>query len=471
MQTNKKWWIFTAIVIFSFMSTLTSSIVNIALPVISKAMHISTIQSNWIVSIYLIITCMLLLPFGSLSDLYGKVKIFKYGALIFTIGSLLCGFNLGFNFLLVARIIQAIGASMTLSTNAAIITETFSEAERGFSLGIFSAIVALGATVGPGLGGLILTYLPWNYIFWVNVPLGIITIILGQVVLPKKQNTAYISIDFSGLIILALTIGSLFTSLILGQRFGFQKLQFVTPLIISFVLAAALIVMEKHTQNPAINFSLFRDMTFSINLVSTILVYGLNFLVNIIGPLYLEENRGLSTKTTGLILMSFPIIQIIISPIAGRLSDRFGAWKTCFSGLFLLLLSQVVLASVGHTTPIWILCVWLGLVGLGNGIFQAPNNVMIMGSVSEKKLGIVSGLLGLARNTGMTLGTIFSSILLFQGISQVLGYSVNNYPQGHAAAFISGMHFTFLIMTLVFLCLSIISIWIQLRNKEQRRSY
>lgn len=432
-------------------------------------MHITTTQSNWIVSVYLVVTCMLLLPFGSLSDLYGKVKIFKYGSVIFTIGSFLCGINLSFNFLLIARIVQAIGASMTLSTNAAIITETFSPEERGLALGSFSAIVALGATVRPGLGGLILTYLPWNYIFGVNVPLGILTIILGQWALPKTENKRSQPIDGRGLILLGLTIGSFFTILILGQQFGLRKLQFITPLIFFVILAISLITVERRSKNQAIDFSLFRNSSFSTNLIATVLVYGLNFLVNIIEPLYLEQNCGVSTKLTGLILMSFPIIQIIVSPIAGRLSDHFGAWKTCFVGLSLLTLSQFGLTFVGHETSILILCIWLGLVGLGNGLFQAPNNVMIMNAVPSRELGIASGLLGLARNTGMTIGTIFSSILLFQGISQSLGYPTKDYPQNHPDAFIFGMRFTFLIVSIIFIGLVLSSVSVQIKqNKGQR---
>lgn len=163
---KNQWWIFTAIVLLSFMSTLTSSIVNIALPVMSRAMSVPTSQITWVASSYLIVTCMFLLPFGKMGDLFGKARVFKIGTIIFTIASLLCGFNLGFFWILSMRAIQALGASMTLSTNAGIITETFTKEQRGLALGSFGSVVALGSIAGPGLGGLILTYLPWNYIFF-----------------------------------------------------------------------------------------------------------------------------------------------------------------------------------------------------------------------------------------------------------------------------------------------------------------
>ncbi|MCT3557630.1 MFS transporter, partial [Lentilactobacillus buchneri] len=158
VNQQNQWWIFTAVVLLSFMSTLTSSIVNIALPVMSRAMAVPTAQVTWVASSYLIVTCMFLLPFGKLGDMLGKARVFKIGTVIFTIASLFCGINLGFVWILTMRGIQALGASMTLSTNAGIITETFSKEQRGLALGSFGSVVALGSTAGPGLGGLILTY-------------------------------------------------------------------------------------------------------------------------------------------------------------------------------------------------------------------------------------------------------------------------------------------------------------------------
>ncbi len=189
IQKNR-WWIMFAVSLFTFMSVLDGSIVNIALPVMSKDMKIPMNQSEWVVSIYLIVICALLLLFGKLGDNFGKIKIFKLGAILFTIGSLLCGINLGLIPLLIARAIQAIGAAMTMSTNNGIITEIFPFNERGRALGTIGSFVALGAIAGPGLGGIILAHLDWTYIFWINDPIGIIGIIIGQFILPKDISVA-----------------------------------------------------------------------------------------------------------------------------------------------------------------------------------------------------------------------------------------------------------------------------------------
>ncbi|GHP13489.1 MFS transporter [Lentilactobacillus fungorum] len=465
---NNRWGVFTAVVLLSFMSTLTSSIVNIALPVMAHSLSISTARINWVASSYLIVTCMLLLPFGKLGDLYGKVKLFKWGTLIFTLASLLCGVNLGFGWILLMRAIQAIGASMTLSTNAGIITETFPKAERGLALGSFGSVVAFGGIAGPGLGGLILAYLPWNYIFWVNVPVGLVAIILGQLVLSADKPIEKRPLDWPGMLSLIMTAGSLFVGLVLGQEMGFTNPIFVSLGFLTVLSMIGLISIERRMDNPVFDFRLFHNPDFSFGLLATVIVYGINFAVNIIEPLYLEANRGVRTDLAGLILISFPIIQIVISPFAGWLSDRLGSHMIAGVSLVTLLIGQLGLATVSSSTSLVVLCGWLGIVGLGNGLFQAPTNVLVMNAVGQNQLGVASGLLGFARNTGMTFGAIFANILLFSGISSYLGQTTRNYPNHHPAAFIFGMRLTFLTTAAVLAGLLIIQL-VNRRRQELMR--
>ena len=176
---QRKWWILIAVSMFTFMSTLDGSIVNIALPTISADMGVPMNQAEWVVSVYLMIVCACLLLFGKVGDSWGKIKVFRLGMLIFIIGSLLCGFNHSLAFLLFARVVQAIGASMTMATNTGIITEVFPMSERGRALGMIGAFVSLGSIAGPGLGGVILAHFSWPFIFWINVPVGILTMIAG----------------------------------------------------------------------------------------------------------------------------------------------------------------------------------------------------------------------------------------------------------------------------------------------------
>jgi len=369
-----RWWILIAVCLFTFMATLDGSIVNIALPVISRGLRIPMNQAEWVVSIYLIVICALLLLFGKLGDAHGKIRIFKIGSILFTVGSLLCGFNGNLVFLLVARGIQAVGAAMTMSTNNGIITEVFPFQERGRALGMIGSFVALGAIAGPGIGGLILAHLSWGYIFWINVPVGIIAILIGRQILPKDITTSGQAVDRPGAGLFAVVIVALFAAVFIGQQIGF-----VHPLIIGLALVAvaafiAFIAVEQRVANPVLALHLFKNARFTISILCAFLIFVANFFFNVISPFYLENARGLAANYAGYALMTFPVVQVIVAPIAGSISDRIGPELLTFIGLVLISLSQVGYLMTSLATPLWLFMGFIGLTGLGNGIFMAPNN-------------------------------------------------------------------------------------------------
>lgn len=220
---KRRWWILVAVCLFTFMSTLDASIVNIALPVMSTDLRIPMNQAEWIVSIYLIVICALLLLFGKLGDTRGKIRIFKIGSVLFILGSLLCGFSVGLPLLLVARSVQAVGAAMTMATSNGIITEVFPFNERGRALGTIGSFVALGSIAGPGIGGLILAHLSWGYIFWINVPVGIVAFMVGQRILPRDITLTHASVDIAGASLFAVMMVSLFAAVFMGQEIGFNR--------------------------------------------------------------------------------------------------------------------------------------------------------------------------------------------------------------------------------------------------------
>ena len=213
---NNIWLILIATCLFTFMSTLDGSIVNVAMPTMSKSLNVDMSDAEWIVSVYMITICCLLIFWGRISDSIGKVRIFKIGTLIFVIGSLLCGISESIEMLLLSRIVQAVGASMTMATNYGIITENFPSEMRGKSLGILGSFVSLGSIAGPGIGGVILQKYTWHYIFLINIPIGIFAMILGYFVFPKsKKKSAPINIDFLGFILFDISIISLFMGILI----------------------------------------------------------------------------------------------------------------------------------------------------------------------------------------------------------------------------------------------------------------
>ncbi|WP_075887286.1 MFS transporter [Companilactobacillus crustorum] len=438
-----RWLILIAVCLFTFMSTLDGSIVNIALPVMSKDLKIPMNQAEWVVSIYLIVICALLLLFGKLGDAYGKIRIFKLGSILFTIGSLLCGFNSGLLLLLISRSIQAIGAAMTMSTNNGIITEVFPFNERGRALGMIGSFVALGSIAGPGVGGLILAHMNWGYIFLINVPVGIIAIILGMKILPKDITVTKQKIDKVGATLFAIVMVTLFAGIFLGQEIGFVKPVVLGLILIAIIAFVIFIRIELRIEKPILELKIFKNANFSISIFCALLIFVANFFFNVISPFYLENARGLAANYAGYALMTFPIVQVIVAPISGAISDKIGLELLTFIGLIMISISQVGYMFMGLATPLWIFMFFVGLVGFGNGVFQAPNNSIVMNSVDVKDLGIAGGINALAREFGMIIGISAATTVLFSSMSHTAGRTVTSYEPAHPELFISGMRVAF----------------------------
>ncbi|MFC6176529.1 MFS transporter [Companilactobacillus huachuanensis] len=452
-----RWLILVAVCMFTFMSTLDGSIVNIALPVMSKDLKIPMNQSEWVVSIYLIVICALLLLFGKLGDAYGKIRIFKIGSILFTIGSLLCGFNSGLIFLLAARSLQAIGAAMTMSTNNGIITEVFPFSERGRALGTIGSFVALGSIAGPGIGGLILAHLPWGYIFLMNVPVGIIAILLGMKILPKDITLSKQKIDKTGSTLFALVMVTLFAGVFLGQEIGFAYPAVLVLFAVALVAFVWFIRTELHVEIPILDLRIFRNANFTISILCAFLIFVANFFFNVISPFYLENARGLAANYAGYALMTFPIVQVVVAPIAGAISDKIGPELLTFIGLILISISQIGYIFVGLSTPLWIFMFFVGLVGFGNGVFQAPNNSIVMNSVEVKDLGVAGGVNALARELGMIIGISVATTVLFSSMSHTAGHTVTSYVPSRPELFISGMHVAFMVSLAICLVATVIT--------------
>ena len=440
------WLILIATCLFTFMSTLDGSIVNIAMPMISKSLNIEMSIAEWIVSLYMLTICCLLIFWGKLSDSIGKIKIFRIGTFIFIIGSLLCGTSKSIEMLLLSRIIQALGASMTMATNYGIITEYFPKEMRGKSLGILGSFVSLGSIAGPSLGGLILQNYSWHYIFLINIPVGLFAIILGYFVFPKKiSKNLNFNIDYLGFILFSTSIISLFMGIFIGQVTGFRT-QLVIGLFILFVIMFIIFLYVEHKiENPLIDMTIFNSKSFSLGLLSALLVFSSNLFLNTLIPFYLEDTLMLSPMISGLILMSVPLAMIVVAPLSGALSDKIGAEGLTFSGLSIVSISQVLFIFLKQNTPIYFIVFLSTLTGIGVALFQSPNNSIIMSSVEPKHLGIAGSINSLARNLGMVIGLSLSTTILYFSMSNKAGYTVTGYIKGYDDLFLYGMHIAFIV--------------------------
>lgn len=452
------WWILVSIGMFAFMSNLDSSIVNIAMPIMAKQLNVPMNQIEWVVSSYLIVLTSLLLLFGKLGDIYGKIKVFRIGTIVFLLGSFLSGLQINFPFLLVGRFIQGTGAAMTLSNTYGITTSTFGIKERGRAMGFVGTFVALGAIAGPGLGGLILSRLSWGYIFWVNLPIGIIAVILGAIVMPKAYQTVPGTIDWQGFASFALTIVGIFLGVFIGQEIGYAK---PVPLILFAIGLVALwefFRIEKRAQNPLMPLSLFKIKPFTFGLGAAALIFLSNFFTVVIIPFYLEDALKLNAGQAGALLIIFPVVMVFAGPFGGWLADHFSPARVATVGLLIVAIAQTLYIFLTLTSPIWVYVIITIIMAFGTGLFQSPNSDIVMSVVPKDSLGSAGSLNALARNVGMISGTALSTSALFIAMSVKAGFHVTNYLPAQPEVFIFGMHVAFVVSLIIIIGAWILSI-------------
>ncbi len=464
---NHRWLILLATGLFTFMSTLDGSIVNVALPTISADIGVKMNQAEWVVSIYLMIICACLLLFGKIGDSFGKVMVFKWGTVVFVLGSLLCGIPGSLTILLVARVIQAIGASMTMATGTGIITEVFPMSERGKALGLMGSFVSLGSITGPGVGGLILHQLDWSYIFWINVPVGLVTIILGQRYLPKDRFRSGKRIDVVGFITFALSIMSFFGGVFIGQEIGFSHGLTIGLMAVALTSLVAFYRIEKRVEDPLVQFSIFNNKMFTVSLLAVSMVFVTNYFANVILPFYLQNLRGLTSSKAGLIMMIYPLVMVVGAPISGVLSDKVGPLILCLIGLVLLTVSQLSYMLVGAETSLYLFMIIPALMGLGNALFQPPNNTIVMGSVNMQDLGVAGSLNSLARNFGMVVGVSLSTTVLYNAMSAKMGEKVTTYLADRPDVFVYGMNVTYFVSFLICLVALMMTGWRYVKGRTK----
>lgn len=432
------------VVVMTFMATLDGSIVNVALPMMAEKLAVTTEAIAWVVTAYLIVIAITILIFGKIGDIIGKIKVFKFGIGLFTIGSLMCGLSDTFVFLVIARVVQAIGASGAMATNQGIITQVFPRSERGRALGMSGTAVALGSLVGPPLGGFIVSVLNWKYIFLINIPIGLFALIMGSRVLPNIDNSNNERFDFKGAFLIIMVILTVFGSLIWGEDLGYSNPMIIGGFIIAAVSLMVFINVERRMPIPLLQLEIFKNKLFSLSLLCAFISFVAISCSNIIQPFYLQNVMKLSPAVTGFILMAFPLILAIVAPISGYLSDIIGSEILTFLGLTFTSLGLFLMSTLNQHSSIFTLVIFVFIMSLGNGLFQSPNTSLIMSTVSLNRLGIAGSVNALIRNLGMVFGISMATTLLYNRMSHKLGYNVSDYIPGQEEAFIYGMKVVFI---------------------------
>lgn len=468
---TRKWYVMAAVAMGIFLATIDSSIVNIALPTLVRELNTDFATIQWVVLVYLLTIATLILSFGKLGDIIGKKTVYATGFVVFTLGSILCGLSATVSWLIFFRVVQAIGATMILALGMAIVTEAFPPRERGMALGISGSIVSVGIVLGPTLGGLIIDAWSWNWIFFVNIPVGIIGILMVLRFIPDIKPIGEQSFDLLGALALFISVLSFLLALTFGQGIGFINIRVLALFSLWALFLVLFVLIELRIEQPMIDLRLFKNKIFSISLITGFLTFFTISGTIILIPFYLENVLGYNTRQIGLLLAVVPIAMGIVAPIAGSLSDRFGSRPMAVIGLSILLVGYYGLSKLHIQTSTSEYLLRFLPIGLGMGIFSSPNNSTIMGIASRDRLGIVSGMLAVNRTLGQStgiavLGAIWASrVIAYSGLF-VEGGATNAEPVYQVA----GLGDTFTVAVVVILIAFGLSVWSYIQDRRNKKS-
>ncbi|MGH3058931.1 MAG: DHA2 family efflux MFS transporter permease subunit, partial [Gaiellaceae bacterium] len=321
-EENRKWWTLGALAFALFMIMLDNTVVNVALPSIQRDLDIGLSELEWTVNAYALTFAVLMLSGGKLADFFGRRRVFLIGLAIFTLASLACGLATSGGTLIGARMIQGVGAAIMLPATLSIISATFPPHQRGMAIGIWAGVSAMALAIGPLIGGLITEHIDWSWIFFVNVPIGVLGIVVSALVIHESRDTsADQRLDIPGLLASAVALFALTFALIEANAYGWGDPLIVGLFVLSAVAFAAFVWLEAHQRSPMLDLSLFRSSTFAganvVALLVTLAMFGVFFFMSI----YMQNILGYSATKTGAAFLPMTVLIILIAPAAGKFSD------------------------------------------------------------------------------------------------------------------------------------------------------
>jgi len=393
----------------AFLTPFLGSAVNLALPSIGKEFGATAIELGWVVSSFILSSAIFLLPLGRFADIAGRKKIFNYGIWLFTLSTFLIIFSWNIESLIVLRIIQGISSAMIFGTSLAILTSVFEPGERGKAMGINITAVYAGLSGGPVLGGLLTQYFGWRSIFVFLVPIGLISLyMIHRKMKPEWAESKGEKFDWKGSLIYGSSLASF--------MYGFSKLTSSAGWIFlgsGVLLGSLFIFYEKANSNPVFDIRLIlRNRVFAFSGIAALIHYSATSATGFFISLYLQYLKGLDARSAGLIMISQPVMMTLLSPLAGKLSDKYNPGKIASAGMGLTATGLVMLCFVNRDTSISLIVSLLIIMGIGFALFSSPNSNAIMSSVEKKYLGVASGVVGTMRMVGQMLSMGLAMMLL-----------------------------------------------------------
>jgi EmrB/QacA subfamily drug resistance transporter len=472
-KIDYKWIVLSVTTIGALMASIDGTIVVLGLPEMMVKLHADLIEMIWVIMGYILVSTVFLLTFGRVADMFGRVRMYNLGFVVFTLGSALCGLSANALQLILFRLVQGSGAAMMMVNSIAILTEVFPPNERGRALGINAVTWSAGGVLGPVLGGLILNAGNWRWIFFINIPIGLLGALWGFLALKEMSaRSGGEKFDLFGAATFSLSLVSILLALTLGIQFSWVSLPIVL-LFISFVIfLAAFFWWERRAANPVLDFNLFKNRIYNFSVLSAMMQALALFAVNFLIVFYLQAVRGFDPLKAALLLIPLPLVTSVVGPLSGWLADRIGARLPATLGLLIQGAALAWLTRLTPTTPYAQLAIGLAVMGIGGGLFYPPNTSAAMNASPKQRLGVASATLATLRQTGMVISFALSlavaagslprdvMLKLFVGTNVSLGSQVMQ-------DFVIGMHSAFTVSIVLCLIAAGISV---VRGKEDRKA-
>jgi EmrB/QacA subfamily drug resistance transporter len=434
-RENRKWWTLLAVSFGLFMIMLDNTVVNVALPSIASSFHVKLSELEWVVVGYALSFATFMLTGGKLADRYGRRRLFIVGLVVFTGASLACGLATDVNFLIGARVVQGVGAAIMNPATLSIITATFPPRQRGMAIGIWAGVSAMALAIGPLVGGVLTQYVHWSWIFFVNVPVGILGIIVTRWAVDESRDTSHEQrLDVPGLLASGVGLFALTYGLIEANNYGWTSLRILLLLVLAVVALLAFVLLEQRQRLPMLDLSLFRSRTYAGANLAMLLITLAMFGIFFFNSIFFQGVLRYTPTQTGALFLPMTVLIILVAPQAGRLSDRIGSRWLIGTGLSFVTLSLLLFAQLDRGSTFWNALPGLLTGGFGMALAMTPTTAAAMGSVPVDKAGVGSAVLNAFRQVGGSLGIAV--------MGAVVGSRVH-VPQrspAWAGQFVSGYH-------------------------------
>jgi EmrB/QacA subfamily drug resistance transporter len=433
-RTNP-WLVLVVLTTGFFMILLDTTIVNVAIPAMSAGLNTTFDQILWVLNAYILVYAVLLITAGRLGDLFGQRALFAIGLFVFTVASALCGLSQNVGELIAARIIQGVGGALLTPQTLSIITSLFPPERRGAAFGVWGGVAGLATVTGPTVGGALITYIDWRWIFFINVPIGIAALIATFVIIPDLRPGRSHGLDVVGVILATAGLFAIVFSLIEGQRYSWGEFAYgvtIPEIILAGVaLIVVFIIWERFQAEPLVPLSLFAERNFAVaNWIAAAISFGLLGLILPI-TIYLQSARGFSALAAGLTLAPMSLTSMVVAPVAGRMADRIGGKYILTTGISLFTIGFGTFAFVAGPDSTWLTFLLPAIIaGAGMGMTFAPMTTVAMRNIAPRVAGAASGVLNTTRQLGAAIGSAVMGALLQNHLATTL----HDQAVSHAAS-------------------------------------